>query len=94
MAEGIDSPDAEGVGVAADRPEVAGVAEGVGIVMGNEGTVSVAGATRVGAAMDPQARLNAAIAERINIRMDGFVASFMDGFIVSISPSAAPIDWD
>ena len=36
MAEGIDSPDAEGVGVAADRPEVAGVAEGVGIVMGKE----------------------------------------------------------
>ena len=70
------------------RPEDAGVGEevGVGRVVDNGGRVPDTGATRVGSALYTQARLSAAMAESINIRMDGFMADFMDGFIVSFSP--------
>ena len=83
------STGTEGVGVLAGRLEVAGVGEGVGTVVGNGGTVSGTGATGVEAALDPQARLSAAIAARINIRMAGFIADF----IVSFFPLAPPKDW-
>ena len=73
------------MGVAAGRPVVAGGGAGVGDVVGIGGTVPDIGATGVGAALGPQARLSAVIAERMNISMDGFMAGFPNDFMVSFS---------
>ncbi len=75
-----------GMGVAAGQPVVAGGGEGVGDVVGIGGTVADIGATKLGDALGPQARLSAVIAERMNISMDSFVAGFPDDFMVSVSP--------
>ena len=89
IAEEADSPVAVGVGVrvgmGAGRLEVAGVGEGVATAVGNGGTVAATGATMVETALGPQARLSAAIAERINVRMNGVRDDLMNDFIVSFS---------
>ncbi len=69
-------PEVAGVGVATGRSDVPGVGVGVGKGVSKGGTVTDAGAAGVGAALGPQARLKAATAERIKIKMDGFIISF------------------
>ena len=90
LVGGKDSPGADGVGGVAGGPEVDGVGEGVGKGVSIGGTVSDIGATGVGAELGPQARLNAAIAERSNIRTDVLMDGFMASFIVSFSPWRPP----
>lgn len=85
------SPGAEGVGVgvAAGRSEVIGVGVGAGKVVVNGGTDEDTGATMVEAALDPQAMLSVAITKKINIRMAGLIAGFMECIIAS-SPLGGP----
>ena len=72
-----NSPGAGGVGGVAGCSDAGCVGIGVGKVVAKGGTAVDTGATGVGAALDPQARLSTAIAERIDIRMDSFMAGFM-----------------
>ena len=86
---GAGRPETAGVGDEAGWPEVGGVGVGVGKVVANGGTDVDTEGREVEVALAPQARLRAAIAERINIRMAGLIAGFMECIITS-SPLDGP----